>query len=307
MEAATVQSINHTNSEDRMQFQIHFRGAGVFVARGRGNLTEVLFPNAETKGPPDGDAGSLRKNGKPLGKGMKHADKSDATLHFAGALVVGPGNTATYRKLAGRLVTGDKGTAGAKPTGNFFSDLPPLADVITEADSKLKLVTPIDPTYPGRVATRFEIDSGAAAASPRSKKEWLLDGGKHGGSVSKHFALGVTWTVDSEESIEFKVLNLDRSATGEDPIVLDDKHTQVYFYNFDIGLPTVLDLTSEEDPFADTKDDNDFKWSYALFDRVDSSKKKWQDWLKGDSFPTPSLIGPLVRVSTCFQIVWTDE
>jgi hypothetical protein len=290
-----------------MDFKIHFRGAGVFWARQRDNVTEVLFPNAETKAPPDGEPGKKRPNGKPLGKGMKHADKSEANLHFAGALIVGPGKTATYRKLAGRLVTRNKGTSGAKPNGDFFQDLAPLADVITEADSKLKLVAAADPTYADRVATRFEIDSGDMEAKPASKENWLLDGGDHGKSVTRHFALGVTWIVAADTSVTFELLTLDRKPTGEQPIVLDADHPEVYFYNFDLGLPTLEDLTTEENPFADTKDDDDFKWSYALFDHPGTAKKKpWQDWLKGKKFPAPSLVGPLIPVSTCFQIVWTD-
>jgi hypothetical protein len=296
-----------------MSFNIHFRGVGVFVAKGRGNVSEVLFPSAESKGPPDGDAGPLRPNGKPVGKNMKHADNSDAPLHFAGALIVGPGRTATYRKLDGRLVTRDNGTVGAKPNGSFFVDVPVLSDVITEPTSKIKLINPTLAKNQDRIATRFELDTGDIASQPARHGVFLLEGGIHGPNfLQGSFALEVTWTIDSNVPVELKILTLDRKSSGEESIVLDSDHNEVYFYSFDIGLPSVDDLKSDDVPSTIGLTDDDFKWSYALFDRVDSTQQSWQDWLRGHPFPAPVCVGRsfselrLVPVSTCFPLAWTE-
>ena len=299
-----------------MKFTIHFRGVAVFVAKGGGKVTEVLFPNAERKSPPDGDAGKKTTKGKIIGKDMKHADDTEAPQHFAGALVVGPGVTRTYRKLNGRLVRRDVSGAGASPVTGFFEKVPPLANVITETDSTLKLMNRENPANYGRMATRFKLDKGDIAAGKESQTEWTLSGGIHTNEkpITGHFAIGATWTVESEDPLIFRVHNLD-DTEAEQPIVLSRETDTVYFYNFDSGLPSDDELTEEEDPPGVGRVDNDFKWSYALFDK---KQPKWQDWLKTKAFPTPQTLPPeseelrpddfrLIPVSTCFQLVWTGD
>ncbi len=299
-----------------MKFTIHFRGVAVFVAKGGGKVTEVLFPKAERTPPPDGDVGKKTTKGKIIGKDMKHADDTEAPQHFAGALIVGPGLTRTYRKLNGRLVRRDMPGDGASPSKAFFKKVPPLANVITETDSTLELMNRENPANYGRMATRFKLDKGDIAAGKESPTEWTLSGGIHtkNADIKEKFAIGATWTVESEDPLIFRVHNLD-DAEAEQPIVLSRDTDTVYFYNFDSGLPSNDELTEEEDPPGEGRVDNDFKWSYALFDK---KSEKWQEWLKDGLFPTPQTLPPegekprpddfrLIPVSTCFQLVWTGD
>lgn len=301
-----------------MDFTVHFRGAAVYVVRPGGKVTDVLFPSAETHGPPDGDGGKKTPKGRHLGKDMKHADGTDAPQHFAGAMIIGPGSTRIYRKLQGRLVRRDTLGSGATPNSDFLASFPPLSDVITNQDSKLKLLDPDKKKNFDRIATRFALDDGKLIPEAASDGTWVLAGGIHGPNAKTAcFALEGKWTFSAASPVNLNLYELDGKSSGEDPIVLDDKHTEVYFYNYDIALPTKEDLTEEDVPVSLNLIDNDFKWSYALFDRVNgTTQPTWKDWLKNHEFPAPRLIGlkqqpagrdfHLITVSTCFQLVWPD-
>jgi hypothetical protein len=302
-----------------MQFTIHFRGVAVYVARQGGKVTDVLFPSAEMHGPPNGDPGKKTPKGKHLGKEMKHADGTDAPQHFAGAMIMGPGNTRIYRKLEGRLVKRDTLGSGAAPQDKFLDSLPRLADVITNKGSKLKLLALDIPANVSRMATRFMLDGGDLFPGTASEGTWVLAGGVHGPNAKTgNFALEGKWVFDAAAPVHLRLLNLDGNPSGEDPITLDDKHSEVYFYNYDVALPTVSDLTEEDIPASLNLIDHDFKWNYELFDRVNgAAQPQWKDWLQQHDFPAPQLIGQkepplgldsrLITVSTCFQLVWTGD
>jgi hypothetical protein len=302
-----------------MDFTIHFRGVAMLVAKGETSVTEILFPNAETEPPPNGDPGDLKADGRIVGRNMKHADGSAANPHFAGAMIVGPGLERTYRKLAGRIVK-PVGTSGSPPTppSDFFEQIPPLAKVITNAGSRLKLLDPTLTANHKRIATRFILDTGnIAPVMPGSNGTWLLAGGLHGPSVkTRQFSLGATWTVTADEPLRFDVLGLDGNPIGDKRIELDADHREVYFFNLDVGLPTDGDLAEETLPSTPGLVDDDFKWVYALLDGP-SGPIDWKIWLRSARFPAPQLVGLpeskgkphmlLIPVSTCFESVWTGE
>lgn len=281
-----------------MAITIFFRGAALFVARGGGPVTDVLFPSAENRFPPEGEPNEIDQgSGVALGV-MKHADGTPAVRHYAGALLLGPGPTATYRKLAKRHVQQSGTGTGATP--NIISTIPPIAKATKK--TKIELRDPADPSNAEFIATRFTIHTGEMNPHSPSGFNWTLDGGKHGDKVQlNNCPLAVAWTFPaSVTEVQFDITNLDGSPTGESPIVLNAQQPTAYFYHFDNALPTVQELTTEDTPKKKAID-HDFKWMYELFQPA--SGQKWKKWLDNGKFPAPQ-VDALVPVSTCFPGLW---
>ena len=314
-----------------MPFTIHFRGVSVFASKAD-RIMEVLFPNAETRLPPEGTIEKLYdSDGTVIAELMRHVDRSPARKHYAGAVIVRKQGETNYRKLLGCEVSVATGNGGAQAQGNLLKDPPPLVDVITDPSYKLRLLDVGQRVNPDYVTTRFILDGGKAFAEHHAMADWELDGGKRGKKIGpKRFAAGVKWEIavpGPKPKLELHVKSLDGNDSFES-IVLTDERDTVYFYNFDSALPTVKQLTDPEVVDKDYAVDHDFKWVYKL---LAHKKPTWKDWLDNgsgglDKFPAPRrldkaagteetkgtegtkrTVEPLIPVSTCFQTIWPDE
>jgi hypothetical protein len=292
-----------------MRFQIHFRGAAVFVHTDS-TVTEVLFPNAETRIPPDGtkeklfdpETGKLR-----LATCMRHADRTPAPQHIAGALLVRRSHSDTYRKLIGRQVRPEGEGNGPVMQGDFAHKIPALRNVIHEAHG-LELLPPEDRVNAARVGTRFLLRGGNIYPELETEEKWILDSKFGTPAPEQFYHIGARWEVEVDGDRPSFTLAVNDLTGGlaEAPIVLDEETSEVYFYNYDVGMPTVAELNA---PLGDTEAkeelvDHDFKWIYTLIDR-DRNFTTWQAFLRGKPFPAPRLPGgPLIPVSTCFPTLW---
>jgi len=294
------------------EFKVHFRGIAMYVANSKPNfITEVVFPRAD-KAPPDGEDDGIAElppnkyHPKPyMGRKMKHADGSDAMAHFAGALIVTPGQEDDRRVLTGCAVErANSSGKGARMDTKFLQNVPSLDHIILDQKKKLKLLH--DTKEPSRVATRFLIDGGkedAMTAVSPAGGGWQFT--QPNGHTSKpvDYCLEVLWTIKAPAPLTFNVTNLKGQTGGTlTPITLQDENTEVYFYNFDYEEPTVDDLLRVDD--AELGDvDHDFKWLYKVMDKENVT---WPAWLERTAFPAPELVTPpMVSVSTCFDAVWT--
>ena len=302
-----------------MDFTLHFRGVGVIVMKDN-LITEILFPNGE-KEPPEGKTEKVKNKRKHVRAVlMDHADETPAPRHEAGALVVGSDGT-RYHRLAGRVVKIGQGERGAEFKAALPDELPNLAAAIDPA-FQLKLLTDAERKIPARVATRFKFQGGTIDAELPTRGAWTIKGAHVEDDVgAKEYMTGVVCTVrdGGGDRLELGVWPLaepDSTGTPPECIVLDATHNEVFFYNYDLGLPTVDDLTKQEsDP--DYHIDHDFKWVYRLFEpRNEDFNNRWQSWLGGKDFPAPELEEPfpttkdgepLVPVSTCLQTIWLDR
>lgn len=293
-----------------MIFTIHFRGVALFASKGN-HIREVLFPNAETSPPPEGVKKKVKdENENVVAEVMSHADHTPAPKHYAGALLAGPNGGTSYRKLLHRhVVIGDVNGAGADINGALRTDLPPLVDVITIPEYELRLLDPADRFDPARVATRFSLGMGAICSEQQSGYPWELDGGKCGGSVPPaKFFNGVKLTIEARAPFDIAVTDFTGKTQADETIRLDADHPEVYFYNFDSGMPSIKELTTPDHDDPDYEIDHDFKWIYRLLNRVNPELDTWMKWLEHDPFPAPSkAFTGLITVSTCYQTVWPDE
>jgi hypothetical protein len=284
-----------------MAIKIFFRGAALFVAQGGGPVTDVLFPSAEHRVPPEGKTKEFEDDSEVVARVMKHADGTPAVRHYAGALILGPGPTTTYRKLADRLVQASPTGNGAKPSGGLLDKIPPIAKATKKTALELRDLS--DPTNFEFISTRFRIHAGEMSPDSPSGLDWALDGGKHGDKVLlPNCPLAVAWTFPaSVTEVRFEINDLKGSPTGEAPIVLNEDQPTAFFYHFDNALPTKPELTTENPPQKKNAIDHDFKWLYELFRPV--TGEKWKDWLGTGKFPAPQCT-TLVPVSTCFPGLW---
>lgn len=289
-----------------MEYTIHFRGVAVFV-RSDDTITEVLFPNAETSTPPEGTKHPVTDpdDGTVLTEYMLHADGTPAPKHYAGALIIGPNAERTYRKLFRRAVRiGDGG--GARITGALRRELPPLVDVIDVPEYALRLLEAGQRSDPARVATRISLE-GTIFSEHQSTLKWGLYGGRRGGSIDDNrFFAGAKVIFNAPDPFDILVTDLTGQTGADETIRLDRNHREVYFYHFDSALPTVDQLTKPDHADPDFDVDHDFKWVYALLNRVNPDMDTWVKWLDGDKFPAPVRAPTLVPVSTCFPTVWPE-
>jgi hypothetical protein len=292
-----------------MIFTIHFRGVAVFT-RNDNHIKEVLFPNAETSLPPEGTKEKIKdKNENVLAEVMLHADGTPAPKHFAGALIVGPNGEITYRKLLHRhVLIIDDDSDGPEIKGSLRTDIPPLVDAITVPKYRLRLLDPGERSDPARVATRFSLSTGGIYSDQQSGYPWELDGGKRGGLIpARKFFVGAKLKIQAEEPFDIKVTDFTGKTHADETIRLDADHPEVYFYNFDSGMPSIADLTTPDHDDPDYEVDHDFKWVYQVLNRVSPDLDTWVKWLDGDPFPAPSkAFKGLITVSTCYQTVWPE-
>jgi hypothetical protein len=248
---------------------------------------------------------------------MKHADTTPAPTHFAGALLVRNDGTNIYRRLTGLKVTVGTGANPAAPRDNLLTELPSLRPAVSNPNFTLELLTNREDRR--RIATRFMLYGGEMRPENPALNDWQIDASKHGTKVGPHtFSLGAVWTpLAGTTTVTLEVTRLDGTAR-EDPIVLGSgltECTEVYFYNYDSGLPTVDELNEPEGSDPDFVVDHDFKWVYRLFDPPTTGPKPWKKWLGRDKFPTlrrtnppnPGLGPLLIPVMTCYSTIWADE
>src|SRR5688572_21424333 len=168
-----------------MAIQIFFRGVGAYVPQGKNKVTEVLFPWAEDL-PPDH---TTEADGTIL-----HADRSRATQHYAGVLVVpAPGKGDPFHvRLAHKRVTiaGDKG-ADIDPA--VFGDRFPSITRPTK-NKKLKLIAESDRDDKTKVATWIKLGIGDLTASDNSAQpKFMVDGIYGDPDGPKQYSVSATW------------------------------------------------------------------------------------------------------------------
>jgi hypothetical protein len=290
-----------------MAITVHFRGVGVFVTNGL-TVTELLFPNADSRHPPDHET-------LPNGQ-IGHADKSAAKKHFAGVLTVDVAGQERNRALIGRRVTFPGNTA-TRIDASFRKKLPPLDRCTDSPGHKLRLL-PEEERKGDRVASRILLAGGQLVAhDPGLTIEFDMDGHFGPAARGRRYAYDVEWTTnDAAVSLEVETFD----GRPESPIELSGAVPEAYFYCFDDNSPSKRDLT-KLDPTKCTNPpvtDHDFKWIYQLLDRENSNHRRWQDWLQGSDFPAPRTDcvergalaaarageAGLIPVSTCYSTAW---
>jgi hypothetical protein len=287
-----------------MDIEIHFRGVAVFVANSS-RAMEVLFPNALRK-PPDGWENEEifdPKDTPPEGRRryslmnlMRHADRSPAIPHFAGALIIGADGNSTYRNLSGRRVQIGDANGGTETSPDFHSRVPSLKYAIA-AKPELTILDETERDNPDEVATRVLLDGGLLIPTEDAKGEWRF------GPIEGTFAVETVWRFENLDAVQLDITRMGSPRFTEAPIILrktGDNADRAYFYNFDRGLPTEDELTRPPQAKEDQVD-NDLKWVYRLFKKEQST---WQDWLNHDEFPAPICTTPLSPVFTCFHVIW---
>jgi hypothetical protein len=285
-----------------MAITVHFRGVGVFVTDGP-TVTEVLFPNAESRRPPDHVT-------RPDGK-IGHADGSKAKDHFAGVLTISATGHERNHRLLGRRVT----FPADGPTGidaSFRRKLPPLQRCTTSPGFTLRLL-PQDERQSDRVASQILLSGGELAAlDPNLSIEFEMDGHHAPPAPRQRYAYDVVWTTRAE-SVTLEVETFD--GHPEQSIELNANTPEAFFYCFDHPNPRKYDLIKLEPGKCSFPPvtDHDFKWIYQLLDREDSNHRTWQDWLGSDQFPAPRTDcverpapaalrdAGLIPVSTCYS------
>jgi hypothetical protein len=127
---------------------IHFIGVSVFVVSKNDEVDEILFPNAQTRFPPDHTM---------QGTSMRHADRSRANRHYAGAIVLDAQDQIVERqRLIGREVTFPS-RSPTKIDGNFRDAFPSLRDATR--NRPIELLSD-DDRKTSRVATRIKLRGG---------------------------------------------------------------------------------------------------------------------------------------------------
>ena len=197
--------------------------------------------------------------------------------------------------------------------GPFHKELPPLEDAITVPKFALELLGENERSDPKRVATRLTLNTGDISKAHQAESTWEIDGGKHGGKVQgQRFFAGATLVIKRASS-PFEIKVTDFTGQPDEPIRLDKKHKEVFFFNFDTGVPSIDELTKPDHDDPDFGIDHDFKWVYHLLNRVDPTMNSWIKWLDTEPFPAPVRVfsgNPemdLIPVSTCFETVWSEK
>ena len=281
---------------------IHFIGLGVFVLAPDGTVSEILFPNGQTRKPPDGERLTTR---------LKHADNSVARRHYAGAIVLDPDENIVDRQpLIGRRVD-FPASAPTRVDAGFRNAFPPL-DVAT-GNRPIDLIPGADRNT-GLVATRIKIAGGnpLAASLPTQGFKFTLPVLSGSPLRERFYATVATWTTN-DATLELRTSKIWGAGKPQTIRLNATTRPEAYLFNFDVRDPELKDF--KEDPLEcdGPKIDHDFKWIFQVMTPRAPKARPWQDYLGSDAFPAPATnCTPhripkgqrLVPVSTCFPAVW---